>query len=402
MSARETRVINFTILVVALLVLSAMTFILGNFFGFDETDGFTIWMIHDEIDSPDGIRATISYVGDSLTSVVQRDIVEGDQPPLYYLLLDSWVLAFDESDIMLRTYNILWGMLLLMAAYRLIGETSAKNLIVVLAITPMLYIATIQLTPFVQFLALSLLSIVLYLQWRKSAGLLVSVVYTLVLISLVMTAYSGVAFVLVQAIHIIVLSPHGKFTSRRLIPFIISGLVIFVWIMVFTPAASIGVGWILILIAILGVIAIPVLLQRQNGRREILVVAAFVILIQVASIAALTTRVRYEQAVHELTSMRDLLEPLLYDVPERSIMTYYQRQMAFGGGYTINVGWRDFSQEEIAALVDDLREAPAIWLVYPLESQFTDNITPLLDDVRATEYTATMGDFSVTNFVSPE
>jgi|GEM_PF-6782158 len=408
MPERSTSKIDLIIFVAMLLIMAAATLTLGDFFGFDETDAFAIHMVYDEVVPPAGIRATIGYVVDSLLSVIRQTAESGGQPPLYYLLLDGWELILGEAQVMLRMFNVVWGVLLVGLVYRLLTDAQARALIIiVLALSPILHFAMLQQTPLIQFLALAMLSIVLYLRWRESDGLLITAIYTLVLIALVLTAYSGVTIVLVQAIHMVMQPTEGKSNAgkstrrklsfRRLLPFIISGLVVLGWIVAFTPSVSTQGSWILILLAILAVVAIPLLLEYGNRRRELLVVTAFMIVMQVVAVVMLGMCVRYTEATQQVIDRRDPFEPLLYDIPESSIMVYYLRQTRLGGGYTLNVGWRDFSAQEMESLTDDLQVTSVIWLIYPSRSP----LAQMTNQFAESDYSAVAGDFELRRFRFP-
>ncbi len=81
-------------------------------------EGFTAFVVHDSAEPPEGIRASVGYVIDSVASVLDRTR-DDVHPILYYLLMDGWTLVMGESVWVLRLPSIFFGLLGLSAMYAL-------------------------------------------------------------------------------------------------------------------------------------------------------------------------------------------------------------------------------------------------------------------------------------------
>jgi mannosyltransferase len=81
-------------------------------------EGFTAFILYDDMDEPEGLRATARYLLDSAINLFER--ARNDvHPLLYYVLLDGWTLVMGESVWILRLPSLFFGLLALSATYAL-------------------------------------------------------------------------------------------------------------------------------------------------------------------------------------------------------------------------------------------------------------------------------------------
>ena len=81
-------------------------------------EGFTAFVIYDDMDAPEGIRETGRYIVDSAMNVFER--ARSDvHPLLYYVLMDAWTLVMGEATWLLRLPSVFFGLLALSATYAL-------------------------------------------------------------------------------------------------------------------------------------------------------------------------------------------------------------------------------------------------------------------------------------------
>src|SRR3990172_6319321 len=87
------------ILAAALLVLAAFFVSLYHLdresLWYDE--GWSVWAVHDDEAPPRPVSGDLRFIRRSLSAPLARVPDSDLPPPLYYVLLDSWVLLFGES-----------------------------------------------------------------------------------------------------------------------------------------------------------------------------------------------------------------------------------------------------------------------------------------------------------------
>ncbi|NWF70109.1 MAG: glycosyltransferase family 39 protein [Chloroflexi bacterium] len=86
-------------------------------------------------------------------------------------------------------------------------------------------------------------------------------------------------------------------------------------------------------------------------------------------------------ALEQAAAARLPAEPALLSLDPRQPAAFYAREGGFLQGISIDLSWRAFSSDEIAALVERLPGARALWLLLPAAVPLTDDIsTRLLND----------------------
>lgn len=325
------------------------------------TDAPAIWTVHDAEDAPQGLRNTINYVLESAGTALTR-AGERQQFPLYYLLLDGWVLIFGESPLSLRLPSLLWGILgLIVIALLLTNRRSRSWGLSFAVLLPGLYLLTLGVSPLMQWLTLSLLTSWLLLRWRAVSGWLWAALYTLAALLMVLTHSYGIAVLLLQAAYL--MYRERQFTAALIAPFSLPLIACIAWFAVF------GLGFRLeptAIFLLIGISVMLVLLNQPplNSQRVILAVGA-VLITQIITLLVAPPLVDYQQTTADFLAERDPLEPLVFDIPADSIMAYYKRQLGLRSGYTLDIGWRDHSAEEIEALLGRIESATHIWLILP-------------------------------------
>jgi Dolichyl-phosphate-mannose-protein mannosyltransferase len=90
---------------------------------------------------------------------------------------------------------------------------------------------------------------------------------------------------------------------------------------------------------------------------------------------------RWEQAVHQMTAIRQPLEPAITSITPQSPATYYDRQYGIRQGITLDLSWRWQETEDIRGYVAHVANAPSVWAIMPSNAVSTwDAVAGLLDD----------------------
>lgn len=80
---------------------------------------------------------------------------------------------------------------------------------------------------------------------------------------------------------------------------------------------------------------------------------------------AVWVRQDWRDIIRTTTAERQLTQPMVILYPPDHPLAYYDRteRYAFGRGTVINMGWRDFSEEELARVAESLNGSDEIWMV---------------------------------------
>lgn len=461
-----------------------------------DDEGYTIWFVHDDSRPPEGPIQTAQFIRSSVTSVLAR--VSADvHPPLYFLMLDAWVLLTSESIYTVRLLSTFLGVIALAAAYavgkQLFDPQTALIAVVVLATASFFVYYAREARMYTLLTALTVLSNWAYLRWRRRATNRHVLVYGCLMAALLYTHYAGALIILTQIAHHFIVGGHSRAPLQRLIksalPYILAGILYLPWIPVFLHQIRIQGGpsalpvltdwgaisallliltsghwglyiapfalgsalarirqyknalillalWLLItpltLLAInawsrpifqirytlvilpawalLAAYGLRFSFQRPSfsGQQDIeietrrgifqeimrawagvqhavpLLQLAFVVWLAYTQLAMYTLfwpeKPRWDEAVRQMTTRRQPLEPAITSIPPQSPAAYYDRQYGIRQGITLDLSWRWQETEDINRYVNHVANAPSVWVVMPSNLASTwDAVAGLLD-----------------------
>lgn len=137
-------------------------------------------------------------------------------------------------------------------------------------------------------------------------------------------------------------------------------------------ATGSGLAWGMLVIALItwAVVALLKLPRRYAPLSVGLILLALAALaVYLALLVPLQTP-DWPARARDLHAARPLTEPLVIALPPAHPLRYYDRQPGtqFSGGLAVDVGWRDFSDEELAAVAAALDSAPQVHLLAEADS----------------------------------
>jgi len=245
--------IQFTgrILIVSLLITLCFGIILYGLldYSFWMDEGFSAWIVRDEMREPESLRETLRYILNSFTNTF--DHIRNDvHPPLYYLLLDAWTLLSGDNEFSLRLPSALMATLSLAGIYA-IGrqcfntKTGVIALLVLGTAGMYLYYAR-EARMYSLYLALATLSTWSYLRWWHRPTIFRGIVYGIFLTLMLYTHYTAFLIIIAHGIHTLITI--RQWTAKAaiwqiLIPFGLSGLCFAVWLPFFIEQFEINTGF---------------------------------------------------------------------------------------------------------------------------------------------------------------
>jgi hypothetical protein len=272
------------------------------------------------IQSPRGV---LGFLRDDTVSAL-RNLRDARLSPLYIMLLNTWSLIMGESELALRVVSALWGMVALASVFawgRVYRVEWLGVLVAALVGTSAPFLnASRQATDTMQFLALTLLMTLMIERfaqrpsWKRG-------VLLLFMTALALLTNPIALIVLVVQVGLLVLrrvNRHPLF--ERLAPFVL-------------------------------VIALGVVLGRNLSSEP---------------------NVAWRDLVANAAATRSSEEPALIAFSDDSPLAYYNRLTPLVKGISLDIGWRDFTQAEITALVATLENNLSIWLIAPETAPVTE------------------------------
>jgi uncharacterized membrane protein len=187
-----------------------------------DDEGWSLWAV--QADSP---VETLSRV--------QSDV----HPPLYFVLLDSWVALAGESVYAVRFLSLLAGMVGLAASYalgkRLFDSAAGLTALALLATSGFFIYYARETRMYTLLLALATLATCAYLAWREAQTPRRALIYTLLLTALLYTHYSGGLIVLTHAVHLLI--TRRVRVRAAVVPFLLSGALYLPWALILLEQA---------------------------------------------------------------------------------------------------------------------------------------------------------------------
>lgn len=209
-------------------------------------EGWSVWTVYDDVRPPTSIGETISYVRGSITGALSIVIELDVHPPLYYLLLDGWTLAFGEGVFMVRLLSALLALPALAATYtlgKLLFEHKTGLLAVVILGTAGFFIYYAREARMYSLLmSLSVVCMWAFVIWLRRPTRLRTVGYGLSMALLLYTHYVGGLLIATQILYlagVVVWRRFGQSTApnvkwyRLLIPYLLALILFAPWIPAF-------------------------------------------------------------------------------------------------------------------------------------------------------------------------
>ena len=308
--------------------------------GLDNGEAWLMWITHDStpiIGAPmDMFRAMRNNVGDMITT--WRD---NPSPPLYIALLDLWRMLMGADVMMSRWLSSLLALLGMALTFRvshrmrLEGRWSDVIFIGLLFTYPSATIGAESLI--MLWVALGLWGYIAYRQSQKQRyQILVGICLILVIASAPMWHINMIIALFIPMI--------ALFTLR---------------IMHLKPDDTIHVSY-----------------------NPIITTTAlfFICSLIVYQFLAVWVRHDWEKIITNYSAERPLTEPIVIIYPPYHPLAYYDRteKIGFGRGAMINLGWREFSEDELAGIAAALATNETIWMVAPNGERQSEILARLL------------------------
>lgn len=95
---------------------------------------------------------------------------------------------------------------------------------------------------------------------------------------------------------------------------------------------------------------------------------------------------RWRDAVAQAAAARSAIEPLVMNIAPHSPVHYYDRRYLLTRGYTLDIGWRSYTPDQVSAALRVLEDAPRIWTVLPMQDPVAWDAIISLTETRSVGY----------------
>lgn len=387
---------------VSVLLLLCLIFLTQVDLPVSDDEGLSLWVVEDSApmwniaprDSLRGVRANVSTMLDR--------VEETNTPPLYYAVLDGWVMLFGDSLLAVRMLTVLCVALALPAIVHIM-----RRYMPTFPITPAFAIALLLSLPIlliVNFYGLLLFfasaSLWFLLRWQKYQRMYQAIFYVIFLTCALLTAHVAIPLLILHG----VIAWRDGMLRRWLICAAIS-LAFLIFppenIGVFITPSGIETAFVATMVIALPVLAVlPAINIKSYGLYVNFTLTIFVI----GGALLLWRDPNWREEINAVNELREPTDPAIMAIDPRSALGYFDRQSdtQLSKGISVNVGWRHFSDEELDAILMDMQNAPAIWVFLPQDRPETAYIFDHLAETRSAGYDATMGDMIFRRYDSVE
>ncbi len=342
-------------------------------------EGRTLWAIRDEralsLDAPlDALRALRGNLDDTLNRLPDQA-----QPLPGVLLLDAWTTLAGESVLAAR----LPGMLVALLAASLVGGGP----LALLAAGLLALIPAAQAGSHIWLLLASALTV--RAARANSPGWLLGAALLLAL-----TTHRAGPLLIPVALLLVDWS-----AMRRWLPWTLGAIVLALpWLLPggFRPLAGSAGEWLTGIVALLvppAVWGLSRLAARDAHRSGM--AAAVVAVLAIASVGVISTRTDWRAALDSFAGQRAPTAPVIKLYAPQHPLAHYERLPgtdALRQGTSLDLGWREFSAEEAAAVAEVLADAPEIWLVAPADDPLAASVRQALRPAFDAGHVITAGD----------
>lgn len=347
-------------------------------------EGFSAWIIRDEMRDPETVRDTIRFVRDSLLNTLKH-VRDDARLPSYYLLLDAWALLNGDSEFSLRLPSALMGMISLAGVYAIGRQcfNTKTGLIALLLFGTggfyLYYAREVQL--YSLYLALSTLMTWAYLRLWHRVSIFRVIIYVMVLIPLLFTHYTALLIPLIHGLHALLTKRLWSKKSKEWQGFLLLMLWIVVPVIALFVIDMMGLSSLkleyLLLIIPAGALLIANLISNMRlsffdtarNRLELRVIfTGVIIFVQLVTYHVQSqARLDWRETVFNADANRAVGESALVNFDADSPLAYYAHQTGLLDGISIFIGWREFSSQEIQHIADSLENASTVWSILNLQ-----------------------------------
>jgi 4-amino-4-deoxy-L-arabinose transferase-like glycosyltransferase len=195
-------------------------------------EGYSAWLVRDEMRAPESPRDMLRYVRDSFATSFERLRLDV-HPPLYYFLLDAWTLLIGNSEFALRLLSALMGLLALAATYSQ-GATAFNRraglmALLLLGTSGFFIYYSREARSYGLYMALASLSTFAYWCFYKKSNWQRGIAYTLVATGLLYTHYTSITVIAAHGIFSILLLIMRQGTWKQVFPFLLIAALFAPW-----------------------------------------------------------------------------------------------------------------------------------------------------------------------------
>ncbi|MFW5748022.1 MAG: hypothetical protein ACOCYT_00255 [Chloroflexota bacterium] len=373
----------------SLLALTALYIQPDRGFGLSAEEGAALYVVRDDLRFDVTPRDALRAVRDDLRQWVDR-VQAQPQPPLYFLLLNTWEWLAGESIVALRwssTLLVLLAVTTMTAAAGLRSRLRAGGWLTLLFAGVMLaFYAAHTVYTYPLLLALAALGIWALAHWARGmaqgrGGGLWLGFYTLTLAAGLYTHHAAAVLVGVQVLYLLTL-PHARRLFVRWVAAVVVATVLFTpWLLIAPPdvdALSQGHGlrqtllgaWFAALpglMLLIGVLLARAARSAQPAAQQMavpLVLAVSFMLGLTTNLGLLADHCDCETLIADFNAARQPLEPAIIDLPPQHPLWHYDRlsETRWRPPLAVEVDWRPAKPASLAAIVARLGDGP-VWLV---------------------------------------
>jgi hypothetical protein len=365
--------------------------------GLGEDEALALWVVRDEVavggapgDALRGLRANLI----EFAARVQQQ----PQPPLYFALLDAWVMIAGETVYAARLLSVVSALLALAFT-----AAAGRGWMIALAL-PLYFLPAAEAFLYAPLLAFSALGLGLLRRWPGRGSRLTAAMYALALAAALYTAWAA----------LLLLPLHGAYALRRrfFTAWLLAAggaLLLFTpWALLWSPgidmllssaalrtaaAAALTAALPVMIIALAGITGL-IRLRAAPRPALIAMVAGLYALGVLAAAALITGRTDWPGAINALNAARDPLEPALIGYSPQHPLAHYDRlpDTVIRQGISVDLGWRHYPLTELAQVAAALDDTPALWLVMPVDDPDTWGALMALADTHTPGYRMVAGD----------
>lgn len=347
-------------------------------------EGRALWAVRDDrlltlADPLESLRALRGNLTDTLNRIPEQS-----QPLVGVLLLDAWTTLAGES---LRAAR-LPGQLAALLAGSLVGGGPLGVLATgLLALIPAAQVGSQVWLLLASALALRVVRV-------GSPGWLL-----LAALLLALTTHRAGPLLIPLALGFALATNRAQ--SRRWLPWTLGALALAApWLLLapggWRPLAGSAGEWLAGIVALLApALAWGLSRLAARGAGERMAAAAIMGALALVSVGAGLQRTDWPAAVRDFTAQRSPTAPVVRLYAPQHPLAHYERLPGTDGlrqGISLDLGWREFGVDEVAAVAEALMGAPTIWLIAPADDPLAAALREALRPAYDTGHVITAGE----------
>lgn len=362
-----------------LLLLFAVMFFYGAAdTGLFEHEARALWIVEDVAATRAAPADAVRAVRANLIALAGR-LPQAEQPPLYFLILDAWTSISGESLAAVRVLSLLAVLLACVLTAAGVPYVARQSDIMpgfLLAGSVMAY-AGRGVYLYAVLLMFSALALWALLRWRQQPQVRSAVIYVMALAGCLGTAHGALGLL---PLHALIVYRAGYL--RRWLPLLLAALVMVVPLLLLSRLGTLFVvDRLHVLVAPGLVAALPLAVVWVMGAGvQWRVVWALLVLSLLAGLTLDAQRPPWVGIIDQMNASRHPLDVTVTSFAPDSALAYYDRQSGtpVRQGVSLMLGWRDHPPEELLDYAGRLGNAPAVWLVLPIDSTEAGVMIPAL------------------------